>query len=754
MHLKSIFFIILLFMYFSVTNLLAQYSPGKIPIIPIPKKVSVQRGSFTIKATTTIFFNSPEILSDIEVFNDSLGKMYGFRLKTEKYSEEKKNQVVILSDTSMLSENYSLSVDSEGIQIKGSTSSGIFYALQSLSLLLPAGKVAELQIPFVNIEDSPRFNYRGMHLDVARHFFTVDEVKRYIDCLARYKFNSFHWHLTDDQGWRVEIKKYPKLHQIGGWRKGTLIGHKFDEPEQYDTIRYGGFYSQDEIKEVVQYAKKHHIEVIPEIEMPGHALGALAAYPEFSCSGGPFETGKTWGVFQDVFCPDEETFQFLENILDEVCLMFPGKYIHIGGDECPKERWKECEHCQERIRKENLIDENGLQRYFTNRISEYLKTKNKIAIGWDEILDEKLNNEAVIMSWRGYKGGIEGASRGHNVIMTPYSHCYFDYYQSRFTAGKLAIGGFLPIDMIYRYEPVPDVLNAQQATHIIGAQGNVWTEYITNEEYLQEMVVPRICALSEVLWSPKDSRDYNSFTSRLQSHFKFLNFNKINYSTALYDISSRIHRSSESNIEIELSTKFPRGKIHYTIDGTDPKLSSPVFTSNVITDQSLPIHAALFEGVQQLGNVFRRNFSVSLSTGKEITLANPPHEEYNMRGTFSLVDGAKSSLPWLPEEWLGFAGKDLDATINLGNLLRISSVMVDVLKETAGKIYLPKEVVVLSSENGKDFVKVASLNQAEIEKMKRSLILRFPAIQTKWVKVIAKNSNGKDWLFVDEITIN
>lgn len=736
-----------------VANLYAQFSPGKIPVIPIPKKVNVQSGFFTLNSSSNISCNNPETLSDIEVFNAYIDKLYGFRFKIEKYTGVKKNQVVILSDVNMPSDNYSLSVDSEGVRIAGGNGAGVFYALQTLTLLLPAGKVNNLQIPFVEIEDNPRFSYRGMHLDVARHFFSVAEVKRYIDYLALYKFNAFHWHLTDDQGWRIEIKKYPKLHQIGGWRKGTLIGHKFDEPEQYDTIRYGGFYSQEEIKDVIQYASKRHIEVIPEIEMPGHALAALAAYPEFSCTGGTFEPGKTWGVFQDVFCPKEETFQFIENILDEVCSLFPGKYIHIGGDECPKERWKECSHCRELIRKENLIDENGLQRFFTNRISDYLKKKNRIAIGWDEILDEKLSSDAVIMSWRGYKGGIEGASRGHDVIMTPYSHCYFDYYQSRFTDGKLAIGGYLPIDMIYRYEPVPDALNAQQSKHILGAQGNVWTEYISNEEYLQEMIFPRICALAEVLWSPLDRRDYNSFTSRLQSHFKFLKFNKINYSSAIYDISSRIHKGVEKNIEIELFTKFPRGQIHYTIDGTDPKLSSPVFSGNIVSDQSLSIRAALYEGVQQLGGIFIRNFSVLLSTAKEITLANPPHEEYNRGGAFSLIDGSTSSLPWLPEEWLGFAGNDLDATINLGELLRISKVTVDVLKENAGKIYLPKEVVVLISDNGKDFIKVASLNQSEIEKMKRALRLQFPSVQTKWVKVIAKNSNGKDWLFVDEIKV-
>jgi hexosaminidase len=347
--------------------------------------------------------------------------------------------------------------------------------------------------------------------------------------------NFFHWHLTDDQGWRIEIKKYPKLLEIGAWRKGTLIGHFFDMPVKYDSIPYGGFYTKDEIRSIVKYASERHITIIPEIEMPGHAQAALASYPEYSCTGGPFEVGKTWGVYKDVFCPKEETFVFLEGILDEVCDLFPGKYIHIGGDECPKDRWKNCDQCRKLILKENLIDENGIQQYFSNRISSYLKSKNKIALGWDEILNDKLDTKAAIMSWKGYAGGIEAAKRGHDVVMNPYTHCYFDSYQSRDTAGKLAIGGYLPLDMVYRFEPVPEALTNDQALHIMGAQGNVWSEYITNEEQLNEMVFPRICALSEVLWSPKEKRNYAGFTSRLKYHFKFLYFNKINFSNALYD---------------------------------------------------------------------------------------------------------------------------------------------------------------------------------------------------------------------------
>lgn len=730
-----------------------QFVNENIPLIPEPRFIQPGKGSFVLNAATIINFNDPAISEDIRIFNDYLQKSYGFRLKTSRSNERKINQLNIFYRQELPDDNYKLVIDSSKIEISGGKNAGVFYALQSLIELLPPGIVKIIEIPCLTVEDGPRFSYRGMHLDVARHFFSVQSVKKYIDHLAQYKMNFFHWHLTDDQGWRIEIKKYPKLQETGAWRKGTLIGHFFDLPVKYDSIPYGGFYTKDEIRSIVKYASERHITIIPEIEMPGHAQAALASYPEYSCTGGPFEVGKTWGVYKDVFCPKEETFVFLEGILDEVCDLFPGKYIHIGGDECPKDRWKNCEQCRKLILKENLIDENGIQQYFTNRISSYLKSKNKIAIGWDEILNDKLDSNAAIMSWKGYAGGIEAAKRGHDVVMNPYTHCYFDSYQSRDTAGKLAIGGYLPLDMVYRFEPVPEVITANQALHIIGAQGNVWSEYITNEERLNEMVFPRICALSEVLWTPKEKRNYAGFTSRLKYHFKFLYFNKINYSNALFDVLSRTSSDTGGIINIELYSMYTGGSIFYTDNGTNPNIQSNLFNKKISVDQSISLRAALFKNSQQSGKVFSKKFYVNAATGRKVSLTNLPHAEYSKGGASSLVDGYTGDLPWLPSEWLGFLGKDLEATIDLEDGRNISRISLDVLKDEAGKIFLPKQVIVKYSDDGENYTIAASIDSAQINKMKRKLVLSFPPVKTRWIKVMAQNSNGKDWLFADEIMI-
>jgi hexosaminidase len=369
-----------------------------------------------------------------------------------------------------------------------------------------------------------------MHLDCCRHFFTVDEVKKYLDHMAMYKMNVFHWHLTDDQGWRIEIKKYPKLAEISSIRKETIIGKQSDT-SKFDGKPYGGYYTQEQIKDVVAYAQKLHITIVPEIEMPGHSLAALAAYPEFSCKGGKIETGTEWGVFDDVFCPGNEfTFVFLEDIIDEVCELFPGKYIHIGGDECPKTRWKECSRCQERIKAGGLKDENELQSYFIQRIENYVNSKGKQIIGWDEILEGGLAPNAAVMSWRGTKGGIEAAKMKHYVVMTPGRPCYFDHYQY-FDKSKepLAIGGYNPIDSVYAYDPVPKELTPMESAYIMGAQGNVWTEYIPSFAQVEYMSMPRMAALAEVLWTKPENKNYNSFIKRLTIHSRLLDKMGVNY---------------------------------------------------------------------------------------------------------------------------------------------------------------------------------------------------------------------------------
>ncbi|MFT7055090.1 MAG: hexosaminidase [Roseivirga sp.] len=421
---------------------------------------------------------------------------------------------------------YDLIVSKQGIEIGSATNQGLFYGVQSLIQMLPLEGNA-VRLPVMEIQDTPRFSYRGMHLDVGRHFFPVDFIKKYLDMMALYKMNTFHWHLTEDQGWRIEIKKYPRLTEIGSIRKETMVEKNFD-PYVGDGEPYGGFYTQEQIKEIVAYATERHITVIPEIEMPGHSVAALAAYPELGCSSGPFEVATKWGVADDIYCPSEATFTFLENVLTEVIDLFPGKYIHIGGDEAPKGAWEKSALAQQVIKREGLKDEFELQSYFIRRIEKFLLSKNRQLIGWDEILEGGLAPEATVMSWRGEAGGIEAAEDGHDVIMTPNDICYFDHYQADSATEPLAIGGFTTLEDVYAYEPVPKELSADKAHHVLGAQGNVWTEYMKTTDYVEYMVFPRMLALSETVWTHADKKDWSQFQKKMETQYKILEARSIN----------------------------------------------------------------------------------------------------------------------------------------------------------------------------------------------------------------------------------
>lgn len=441
-----------------------------------------------------------------------------------------KNKPLTLSlrNSSAPPEGYTLSVSKKGISIEAATEAGLFYGIQSFIQLTP---LTGTKIPFVEITDYPRFAYRGLHLDVSRHMFPVEFIKKYIDLMAKHKFNRFHWHLTDDQGWRIEIKKYPKLQQIAAYRNGTVIGHA-GHSNKYDTVRYGGYYTQEEVKEVVAYAVARYVTIIPEIEMPGHASAAIAAYPELGCRGDQIQTERTFGVFDPIFCAGKEsTFTFLEDVLTEVMALFPGTYIHIGGDEAPKTRWKECPHCQKRIKDNKLKDEHELQSYFISRMEKFVNTKGKQIIGWDEILEGGLAPNATVMSWRGEEGGIAAAKQKHDVIMTPGNWCYFDHYQDTSKTEPMAIGGLTPVREVYAYEPLPAQLSTDETKFILGAQANVWTEYILSTQQVEYMVYPRACALAEVVWSPKEKRDYLDFLQRMETHLKRLKNWNVNAAT-------------------------------------------------------------------------------------------------------------------------------------------------------------------------------------------------------------------------------
>lgn len=746
----------------SLNSVMAQ-KQNNLPLIPLPEKLVIGNGNFEINESTVLFSHDEIALKDLNFLQSYIVDRYNITLKATIGSAQKKS-VFVKRNSSMKPDEYTLYVDSMNIKIEGGTGAGVFYGIQTLIQLLPAGRTTKLSVAAVEISDQPRFSWRGMHLDVCRHFFTVKEVKKYLDYLAMYKMNVFHWHLTDDQGWRIEIKKYPKLTEIGGYRNGTLIGHYSETPERYDTIRYGGFYTQDEIKDVIEYAATRHIQIVPEIEMPGHALAALAAYPMLACTPGPFEVGKSWGVFKDVFCPSELTFNFLQDVLTEVYELFPGKYIHIGGDECPKDRWKESTFCQELMKKEGLKDEHELQSYFVQRMGKFLQTKNKKLIGWDEILEGGIAEDATIMSWRGYAGGVTAAKQKHDVVMTPTAYCYFDYYQSASPNEPLAIGGYLPLNMVYRFEPVADVLTADESKYILGTQGNIWTEYIDNWKKLEYMAMPRMAALAEVAWTKKELKDYDGFARRLSSHTKLLSFLNVNYSKAFYDISTRVTPNGSRGINVELLCNYPNGQIHYTTNMSEPNATSPVYTTKFNFDQSMMLKAALFEGRQMKGNVFSQKYLVNYATGKEVTLKDQPDPEYSKGGAFTLVNGIVGNLPWNGNDWLGFQKTGMDATIDLEMVREITQVNVDILNDSVSWIYPPASIEVFVSENNIDFTSVGKLNLDEIKKSGRLTSIKFAKRSARYVKVIATTKGkieagapgaGNDaWIMIDEIQIN
>jgi hexosaminidase len=506
-------------------------------IIPKPVKVEFTGAEFKINQHTNIVYNESNTDFDkVAIYlKDEIKKALNLDLEIV-FSENasKKNAIILIQDSihNNHPEGYLIDVSKRNVQLFSSTANGSFYGVQTLLQLLKVEDINDKinfgsAIPGVRITDYPRFKWRGMHLDVCRHFYDKEFVKKYIDVLAMHKMNTFHWHLTEDQGWRIEIKKYPKLTEIGSIRKETMVGKNWNE---FDGIPHGGFYTQEDIKEVVQYAADRFITIVPEIEMPGHSLAALASYPEFGCTGGPYEVAKTWGVFDDVYCAgNDKTFAFLQDILTEVIALFPGEYIHIGGDECPKAAWEKCPKCQKRIKDEGLKDEFELQSYFIHRIEKFLIDNNKKLIGWDEILEGGLAPSATVMSWRGTEGGIHSAKMGHDVVMTPNPICYFDHYQGDPTSEPLAIGGFTDIAEVYNYEPVPSELNEQESTYILGAQANIWTEYITTPEHLEYMALPRLCALSEVVWSVKEQKDVEEFKTRLKIHVLRLKAKNYNY---------------------------------------------------------------------------------------------------------------------------------------------------------------------------------------------------------------------------------
>jgi hexosaminidase len=506
---------------------------AQVNIIPKPNELTLSSTGeqFTITPNTKLIIKDKSLASTAAFLNSYLKEVYGFELTTATIGMGTDLIVLQLDKNAPKTTGaYTLISDNKFIAIKGSDAAGTFYGMQSLVQLLPTHKSKSLAVAGLTIKDAPRFGYRGMMLDVSRHFFSVAFVKEFIDYLALHKMNVFHWHLTDDQGWRVEIKKHPKLMSISAFRDSTIVGHH--PGKGFDGVKHGGYYTQKQIKEVVKYAADRFVEVIPEIEMPGHSEATLAAFPEFGCTGGPYIVAQNFGVHKEVLCGgNDKVFTFLQDVIDEILPLFPSKYIHVGGDECPKDRWKACPKCQKRIKDNNLKDEHELQSYFIQRMEKYINSKGKKLIGWDEILEGGLSKTAIVMSWRGEKGGIEAAKQKNTVIMTPTTYVYFDYAQSK-PEDSLVIGGFLPLEKVYGYEPIPKELTADEAKLVLGGQANVWTEYMAYPSKVQYMIFPRMTALSEVLWSQKESRNYDDFQKRLLTQFERYDLWKVDYHKA------------------------------------------------------------------------------------------------------------------------------------------------------------------------------------------------------------------------------
>ena len=521
----------------------------EISIIPMPVQLQRGNGHFTINRETKIVVpqGNTEALRIGKMLAEKLQKAGGLPIAVTEATDNRSPNTIYFTTAgapdSIGSEGYQLSVSSTTVIVKAKEPAGLFYGMQTIAQLLPAAiesstKVDNVswQIPSVEITDKPRFTWRGQHLDVCRHFMSVDFIKKYIDNMALHKLNTFHWHLTEDQGWRLEIKKYPKLTSVGAWRKETLVGHIEEKPKKFDGKRYGGFYTQEQAREIVQYAKERFITVVPEIEMPGHATAAIAAYPELGVTGKPVEVATHWGVFPHIFNVEESTFTFLENVLAEVMEIFPGPYIHIGGDEAIKDQWKASLKIQQKIKALGLKNEEELQSYFMKRIEKFVNAKGRKVIGWDEIIEGGLSPNVTVMSWRGMEGGVTAARSGHDVIMAPIQYTYFWWNQGDPKKEPLSAGGYLPMEKVYSFEPVDASLTAAEAKHVLGAHGSAWSEYMENEAKVEYMVFPRISALAEVVWTPRENKNWQAFTLRMQKQFKRYEYRKINYAKTPLDI--------------------------------------------------------------------------------------------------------------------------------------------------------------------------------------------------------------------------
>ena len=742
-------------------------------VVPLPKSIEFTSGKpFILDKNTVIYYRSiaEELQEEAEFLADYINDILGFRPEI-KHLDDNPHHCIFLdmyASDNPNDEAYQIIVNEDVIEISGNNDTGVFYGIQTLRKSLPVGTNQEsITLPAVHIKDYPRFPYRGMHLDVSRHFFPIDSVKVYLDAMALHNMNTFHFHLTDDQGWRIEIKKYPKLTEIGAWRNGTIIGKTM----AYDTIRYGGFYTQDELRDLVKYAEERHITIIPEIDLPGHMQAALASYPEFGCTGGPYEVWRQWGVSEDVICAgNDAALQFLEDVMVEVMDVFPSRYIHIGGDEVPRTRWEKCPKCQARIKEWNIQgdDKHSAEDYLQSAVMAgielFLVEHDRHIIGWDEMLDGELAPDATVMSWRGSDGGYKAAQMYHDVIMTPCNYLYFDYYQTLDTDNEPESGGgYNSVKKVYSYEPIPEGLDEEQQTYILGAQANIWTEYTKDFNVVLYRMLPRAGALAEVQWCYPEQKDYDTWVKREYRLTKLYDLYHWRYAPHIFDIDVKITPNVKNGVIDVTMSKQVDGEILYSIDNQDFKK----YTKPLNINKNCQMEAYVKYPNGKPGHMFKTDFDFSKASMKPIVLKDQPHRNYAFDGEQVIIDGLHGGSNYRSGRWLGWYGKNLDATIDLQEVTEIKSVRFNLLINMKDWIFNAKSVKVLVSDDGENFTEVASeafeLLPTDYNSSICPVEIAFNPVNTRYVEVVVTPFDCPEghsgygypaWIFVDEIEVD
>ena len=763
----------------AVTGLLVSCSNEKTTanyqVIPLPQEITAEPGGeFVLNSGTEIIYpeGNEKMQRNAQYLAEYLKKATGADYKIAAGTEGKGNILLQLGLSAEKPEAYQLKVTPEGVTISGASEAGVFYGIQTLRKSIPVVMNSTPVLAAVEINDYPRFDYRGVHFDVGRHFFTVDEAKSYIDMMTLHNMNRLHWHLTEDQGWRLEIKKYPLLTEVGSKRKETVIGRNSGE---YDGKPYGGFYTQEQIKEVVAYAADRYITVIPEIDLPGHMQAALAAYPHLGCTGGPYEVWTQWGVSDNVLCAgNDSVLTFIDDVLTEVMELFPSEYIHVGGDECPKAKWEVCPKCQARIKELGIkgdakhSKEEYLQSFIINHAEKFLNEHGRQIIGWDEILEGGLAPNATVMSWRGEGGGIEAAKQKHDVIMTPNTYLYFDYYQTKDVENEpLGIGGYLPIERVYSYEPMPASLTPEEQKYIVGVQANHWSEYIPTFSHLQYMALPRWAALAEIQWTNPDKKNYENFLSRLPQLIKLYDAEGYNYATHVFDVKANfIANSATGTVDVVMNT-IDDAPIHYTLDGTEPTAASPVADSILVIKENCTLNALAIRPTGK-SRMLTEKILFSKSTSKPTKANQPVNKQYEFNGVTTLTDGLKGNGNYKTGRWIAFYRNDMDVTIDLLEPTEISTVAFTTCVEKGDWVFDARGVTIEVSEDGENFTTVASEDYPAMKETDRNGLyehkLTFDPVKARYVRVVAPSEKSiPDWhggkghpgfLFVDEITIN